>query len=74
MSDGKYIGGRIVGGHSLHEAHDPSKCPSKFGRSPECGIARCVDCCGVTGERDILECSKCGKQWTVRCSFDEDFS
>lgn len=25
-------------------------------------------------EHDIVECSHCGKQWTVPCNFDEDYS
>jgi hypothetical protein len=35
---------------------------------------RVVDCCGVVDEHDIVECSHCGKQWTVPCNFDEDYS
>jgi hypothetical protein len=35
---------------------------------------RVVDCCGVVDEHDIVECSHCGKQWTVPCNFNEDYS
>lgn len=31
-------------------------------------------CCGVEDDRDIIECSKCGFQWSESCIFDEDFS
>jgi len=65
---------RVYGGYSLHEQHKPELCPSRIGRSPECGEARVVDCCGVEEDRDIVECALCGKQWSVRCSFDDDFS
>lgn len=39
-----------------------------------CPEPRTVDCCGVVDEHDIVECSRCGRQWTVPCSFDEDYS
>ena len=49
------------------------------GQRYRCVVFRCpeprtVDCCGVVDEHDIVECSRCGKQWTVPCSFDEDYS
>lgn len=59
---------RIVGGYSTHDRHKPELC------TDQCGPWRCVDCCGVEDERDILECQTCGKQKSVRCTFDEDFS
>lgn len=61
---------RIRGGYSLHDEHKPELCKSDEG----CGSWRCVDCCGVEDERDVIECARCGKQRSVRCSFDEDFS
>lgn len=70
----RFIDGRIVGGNSLHARHDPTLCHDPFGRGPQCGTARCVDCCGVEDDRDILECERCGKQWSVRCTFDDDFA
>lgn len=74
----RYEGGRIVGGHSLHAAFDPAKCPREGVQQHiegiRCGPWRTVDCCGVVDEHDIVECSRCGKQWTVPCSFDEDYS
>lgn len=65
------VGGRIVGGCSLHDAEKPELCQKHLQRCPE---PRTVDCCGVVDEHDIVECSRCGKQWTVPCSFDEDYS
>lgn len=67
----RYVGGRIVGGCSLHAAHEPNRCQPYHHRCPE---PRVVDCCGVVDEHDIVECSHCGKQWTVPCNFDEDYS
>lgn len=64
----QFIGGRIVGGYSLHAQEQPELCDRK------CPEPRCVDCCGVTDEVDIMECPKCGKQWSGPCSFDEDYS
>lgn len=69
----KYINGRIVGGYSQHESHKPELCTSATG-GPCYSLGRCVDCCGVHDERDIVECSRCGRQWTESCSFDEEFS
>ena len=66
-----FEGGRIRGGYSLHEAEKPNLCQPYHHRCPE---ARVVDCCGVEDGRDILECPHCGKQWSARCSFDEDCS
>jgi hypothetical protein len=37
-----------------------------------CGEARIVQCDG--DDWDIAECSKCGKQYKTRCTFDEDYS
>lgn len=72
MSEPKqYIGGRIVGGHSLHAAEIPGRCQPYHHRCPE---PRVVDCCGVVDEQDIVECSHCGKQWAVSCNFDDDYS
>ena len=65
------VGGRIVGGCSLHDTEKPELCQKHLHRCPE---PRTVDCCGVVDEHDIVECSRCGKQWTVPCSFDEDYS
>ena len=67
----RYVDGRIVGGCSLHAAYNPNLCQPYHHRCPE---PRTVDCCGVVDEHDIVECSHCGKQWTVPCNFDEDYS
>ena len=67
----RYEGGRIKGGCSLHDAEKPELCQKHLQRCPE---PRTVDCCGVVDEHDIIECSRCGKQWTVPCNFDEDYS
>jgi hypothetical protein len=64
------VNGRIVGGHSLHAAENPDKCPNGVH-----GYWRTVECGGLAGEdRDILECSRCGQQKNVRCDFDEEYS
>lgn len=63
--------GRIVGGYSTHAAENSEKARHCIFN----GHAwRCVDCCGVEQDRDILECQHCGRQKSVSCSFDEDFS
>ena len=67
----RYEGGRIKGGCSLHDAEKPALCQKHLRRCPE---PRTVDCCGVVDEHDIVECHRCGKQWTVPCNFDEDYS
>lgn len=67
----RYEGGRIKGGCSLFEAECKERCQPFHHRCPE---PRVVDCCGVVDEHDIVECPHCGKQWTVPCNFDEDYS
>jgi len=69
MAKPNLVNGRIVGGYSLHDAHKPELCK----HDSKC-FWRCVDCCGVKDDRDIVECSTCGQQKSVRCNFDEDFS
>ena len=59
---------RITGGYSTHSDYDPAKCHNLA------HAWRCVDCCKREDERDVLECQRCGKQISVACSFDEDFS
>lgn len=74
--EGVYRGGRIHGGCSLHATFTPEKCPRETPHLFEvrCGPWRCVDCCGVTEDHDIEECARCGRQKTVACTFDEDYS
>ena len=67
----RYEGGRIKGGCSLHDAEKPELCQKHLHRCPE---PRTVDCCGAVDEHDIVECHRCGKQWTVPCNFDGDYS
>lgn len=67
----RYVGGRVVGGCSLHDAEKPELCQKHLQRCP---APRTVDCCGLVDEHDIVECHRCGKQWTVPCNFDEDYS
>ena len=67
----RHEGGRIVGGCSLHVAEIPGGCQPYH---HPCPAPRCVDCCGVAEDQDIMECPRCGKQWTARCTFDEDYS
>jgi hypothetical protein len=33
-----------------------------------------VDCCKQEEDRDVIECSRCGRQKQVACSFDDDMS
>lgn len=74
MSGEQFINGRIVGGHSrfaaeLPDDQKPDACKSGHHHW------RCVDCCNHAGdERDIDECSECGRQINVRCNFDEEYS
>lgn len=72
---------RIRGEHSLHAEYDPSKCPRNPGGpwpfAQQCGEWRVVDCrSGGAGYDDIdtLECSRCGKQITTPCTFDDDYA
>jgi len=67
----RYVAGRVKGGCSLHDAEKPELCQKHLQRCPE---PRTVDCCGMVREHDVIECSRCGKQWTVPCNFDEDYS
>jgi choline dehydrogenase-like flavoprotein len=67
----QFVNGRIVGGCSLHAAETPGRCQPYHHPCPE---PRCVDCCGIEDDRDIMECPHCGKQWATRCTFDEDYS
>ena len=34
----------------------------------------CNLCAEEDAEHDIVECHRCGRQWTVPCIFDEDYS
>lgn len=61
---------RIRGEFSTHSEHKPELCSGL-----DCSATwRCVDCCGVDADRDVLECVLCGRQKSVRCNFDEDMS
>lgn len=61
---------RIRGGYSRHDEHKPELCTG-IG----CGASwTCVDCCKQEADRDVIECAICGRQKSVSCSFDEDFS
>ena len=77
MTDGRTIekqlyNGRIIGGCSIHHAHDAEKCARGLQHK---GPWRTVECGGLAGEdRDIVECAECGEQRNVRCSFDEEYS
>jgi hypothetical protein len=53
-------------------SHWPEEHPELCVSGESCGEARCVKCDG--GAWDVVECSKCGKQRTVPCTFDEDYS
>ena len=75
----RYEGGRVHGGCSTHDKFNPNLCPAEpvvqhHLQGIRCGPWRVVDCCGLADEHDIEECSRCGKQITVACSFDDDYS
>lgn len=63
---------RVTGGYSLHSRENPDLCKRRYPYNEPCGNARVVKCDG--GNKDIVECSKCGKQWETRCTFDDDCS
>lgn len=68
---------RVRGGCSLFAAFDPALCPRETPALPgfdRCGFERVVDCCGQVDEHDVVECSRCGRQKLVACTFDEDYS
>jgi len=60
---------RIKGGYSLHDKEKPELCQHGIH-----GHWRVVDCCKQEEDRDVIECSRCGKQKQVACSFDDDMS
>lgn len=68
---------RIQGGSSLHDHFDRSTCPreniSLSWSGIRCGPWRVVDCCKAQADRDVEECARCGRQQSVRCSFDEEY-
>jgi hypothetical protein len=66
---------RVKGGSSLHDDYKPELCGDwRGGGRCESHNARVVDCCGREPDRDVVECPRCGKQWSQRCNFDEDMS
>ena len=66
MSADKITPDRVRGGHSLHDEEKPELCPGN-----RHAHWRAIAC---DGETDVVECSRCGRQHTERCSFDEDYS
>lgn len=64
--------GRIIGGYSLHEEEMPELCPNGF--LGYHGDWLFVDCGEVVEGRDIVECKRCGKQKSVKCDFDDEYS
>lgn len=59
---------RVKNEHTLHDSVTEGACP-------EGHHWRTVLCGGAAGEdRDIVECSGCGRQVNVRCDFDEDYA
>ena len=59
---------RIHNEMSLFEEEKSELCKKPFER---CGIARVIECDNVI---DIIEWSKCGKQRSVPCNFDDDYA
>ena len=60
---------RVHNEFTLHQHEKPELC-----RHDDKCLWRTVDCCGIEAERDVVECSTCGKQRSVRCNFDEEYS
>jgi hypothetical protein len=56
-------GERISTEHSFHSVEKDC--------GPHICSPRCIAC---DGDRDAYECRTCGKQWTGRCDFDEEYS
>jgi hypothetical protein len=54
---------RITGGYSIHAA--------EIDVGPHEHHWRVVKC---DGERDVCECSKCGKQANFACNFDDEYA
>ena len=54
---------RVATNHSLHAAEKDIGPHTCHWRTIECD-----------GETDVVECSKCGKQRTAPCNFDDDYS
>ena len=60
---------RVKAKHSLHDSEKPELCPNGH------ASWRTIVCGGEAGEdRDVQECSRCGRQVNVRCNFDEDYA
>ena len=60
---------RVTGGSSIFTEEKAELC--KKSQGIQCGFARVVFC---NNETDIIECSRCGKQRTTTCNFDEDYA
>jgi Neuraminidase (sialidase) len=58
---------RVHSSTSLHDSEKPELCSD--GKHD---MWRVVKCDG--SKFDTVECSRCGKQKTVACTFDEDYS
>jgi hypothetical protein len=52
---------------SLFESEQPEKCPEN-----KHGHWRTIVC--DSDVADVIECSRCGKQRTASCNFNDDFS
>lgn len=57
---------RITGGYSLHTQEDPSQCPE--GTHLRWREVYC------DGDWDVIECSRCGQQKRVPCTFDDEYA
>ena len=67
----RYEGGRIKGGCSLHDTEKPALCQKHLQRSP---APRPAASPAAGAEPAIGGGRRCGRQWTVPCNFDEDYS
>jgi hypothetical protein len=58
-------GERIVSKHTLFPIdHQPTL---------NCGHPHGWRTVACDGDRDVVECSVCGRQWIERCNFDEEY-
>lgn len=58
-----YAGYRVVCEKSLHATETPNPWCRHHWRTLFCN-----------GEKDVLECSYCGRQAVAKCDFDEEFA
>ncbi len=56
---------RVNNEDSIHKKEKPENCPTG-----DHALWRTIYC---NGDRDVVECSRCGQQKEVRCNFDDEY-